>query len=205
MPKVSVLTPSIRPDGLACIQACLQEQTLQDFEWLVEIGLPIRGPDLNRAYNRLLARAHGELIVSYQDYIKIAPRGLQSLWEAYQKHPKAFITCPMIKVKKDGSGVGDWRLHRQPFELIKAAEWETDWGSAPAEALRSVGGWDEDYDQGWSWDNVIVAEKAARLGYEFRVDPSNIAYGLDHDEVMPHPFRGQLENGELHAEKMKAL
>lgn len=205
MPKISVITPSIRPAGLSCVQASLQDQSFQDFEWLVELGLPIRGPDLNKAYNRLLARSKGELVVSYQDYISIAPRGLQSLWEAYLKYPKAFITCPMVKVKQDGSKIQDWRIHRKPFELIRADEWEADWASAPAEGLKAVGGWDEDYDQGWSWDNVVVAEKALRAGYEFRVDPSNVAYGVDHDELFKHPFRGQLENSELHAEKMRAM
>lgn len=205
MPKVSVLSPSIRPEGLAIVQSCLQKQSFQDFEWLVEIGLPVRGPDLNRAYNRMLARAKGELVVSYQDYIKIAPKGLQSLWEAYQKHPRAFITAPVVKVKKDGTAHADWRWHREPLELIKPSEWEADWGSAPTAALKEVGGWDEDYDQGWSWDNVIVAERAAKLGYEFRVDQTNPAYALDHDEFLPHPFRGQLENGELHTEKMAKL
>jgi hypothetical protein len=71
--KISVLTPSIRPQGLAITQQCLTEQTFTDFEWLTEIGLPNRGHDLNSAYNRMLKRANGELVVSLQDYIKVRP------------------------------------------------------------------------------------------------------------------------------------
>ena len=33
--KISVITPSIRPEGLKILQECLAQQTFKDFEWLV--------------------------------------------------------------------------------------------------------------------------------------------------------------------------
>ena len=35
MPKISILTPTIRPDGLEIIAKALKKQTFQDFEWLI--------------------------------------------------------------------------------------------------------------------------------------------------------------------------
>src|ERR1035437_8527622 len=83
--KISVITPSIRCEGLKIVQQSLEKQTFQDFEWLTEIGIPGRGHDLNAAYNRMLRRAKGELIVSLQDFIKAPPQYLQKFWDAYQK------------------------------------------------------------------------------------------------------------------------
>ena len=67
-PKISVITPTIRPAGLAILRKCLLEQTFTSFEWLVDINYTGKH-DLNASYNRLIKRAKGELIVSLQDYI----------------------------------------------------------------------------------------------------------------------------------------
>ena len=77
--KISVLTPSIRPDGLEVLQKSLERQTFQNFEWLVEIGMPKRGCDLSASLNRMLRRAEGEIIVMVQDYIKIPNHSLEEI------------------------------------------------------------------------------------------------------------------------------
>ena len=66
--KISVITPSIRPEGLKIVRECLLNQTFKDFEWLVDINWTGKH-DLNASFNRLIRRASGELIVFYQDYI----------------------------------------------------------------------------------------------------------------------------------------
>ena len=88
MIKISVISPSIRPKGLEVVKESLSNQTFQDFEWLVEFGFG-KKMSYSKDVNKLLARAKGELIVSYQDYIKIQPtacRGFGMLTRRAKKH-----------------------------------------------------------------------------------------------------------------------
>jgi len=200
--KISVITPSIRPKGLAPVQRSLEHQTLTDFEWLVEIGLPKFGCDLARAHNRMLRRAQGELIVIVQDYIKVPPDGLQKFWDFYTMNPRAFITAPCGKTLDWRDVKYDWRksgeIRKVPFDC-----WEEDYGAAPRKAFFDVGGYDEDFDNGWSWENVNLAERADKAGYEFWVTPDNRAVVFDHDAVMAHPFRGVLKNNDVRAREKR--
>ena len=188
--KISVITVSIRPHGLEIIQEGLQKQTFKDFEWLVEIGLPGRGHDLNAAYNRALRRAQGELVVSLQDYIKITPDYLAKFWEAYQKEPRTFFTAPVGKVKnKDYKGEIKWDWRAYEDAKPKWNCWEIDSGSAPLSALKEIGGFDEVLDGHWSCDNVNVGYRAHLAGYSFGLLHLNPAVAWDHDEFIDHPFR----------------
>lgn len=198
--KISVLTPSIRPEGLAITREGLMQQTFQDFEWLTEIG--IGRHDLNAAYNRMLRRAKGELIVSLQDYIKITPEYLQKFWDAYQAHPNAFITAPVGKSKQQDFGgevAWDWRAWNRPGEEMKAImpskwdTWEIDSGAAPLAALKAIGGFDEVMDGHWSCDNLNVGCRAELAGHEFLNLFENPSIAYDHDAFMPHPFRADYD------------
>jgi len=40
-PLISVITPSIRPDGIISVKACLEEQTFKDFEHIIKLSEPI--------------------------------------------------------------------------------------------------------------------------------------------------------------------
>jgi len=185
---ISVLTPSIRPEGLKIVQECLSEQTFQDFEWLVELGIPKKGNDLNQAYNRMLRRAKGELMVSYQDFIRIKQDGLERFWKAYQDRPDTFFTAPVGKVKNwDDEPRSDWRTFT---ENCMWNGWEIDWACAPLQALKSLGGFDEELDEHtWTFDNVNVGLRAEMAGFKFGCIPTNSARALDHDAFMEHPFR----------------
>lgn len=119
--KISVITPTIRPDAISIVEKALKNQQFDgEFEWL--ICMPLRDQDipevilpddfvptriyndtfrggfwtLNRVYNKLFEEAQGELVVSLQDNIWVPPDGLQKFWDAYEEQPKALI-----------SGVGD--------------------------------------------------------------------------------------------------
>ncbi len=84
------------------------------FEWLTDINWTGKH-DLNKAYNRLIKRAKGELIVSLQDYTKIEPDALQRLWDAYQKEPDTFFTCPVGKVdNEEYQGIPKWDWRNSP-------------------------------------------------------------------------------------------
>lgn len=196
--KISVVTPTIRPEGLKIIQECLARQTFADFEWLVEIGIPGNGHDLNAAFNRMLKRAKGELIVFLEDYTKIMDSGLERFWEAYEKHPRTFFTSPLGKVDKLMDSVEkprwDWRAWKQSEKQVDFTDclsrcWEIDWGAAPKSALFEIGGFDEELDKHWSGDNVSAAVRAELAGYEFKCLFTNPAVAWDHDKHEKHPFR----------------
>ena len=199
--KISVVTPSIRPAGLKITQECLAQQTFRDFEWLVEIGKIHEGHDLNAAYNKMLRRAKGELIVSLQDFIKVKPDYLQKFWDVYQKHPDTFFTAPVGKVDNlnyEGSVKWDWRAwtngeDKTDFMPAKWDCWEIDSGAAPLKCLKEIGGFDEELDHHWSCDNVNVGCRADLAGYKFMNVFSNPALAFDHDAFMEHPYRSKFK------------
>ncbi len=199
--KISVLTPSIRPEGLKVVQESLAKQSFKDFEWLVEVGVPGQGHDLNAAYNRMLKRAKGELIVSVQDYINMPADYLQKFWDAYQKHPKTFFTAPVGKVDNldfKGSIKWDWRSRTEgnvPMDIVDSRWdcWEIDSGCAPLSALKEIGGFDEELDLHWSCDNVNVGCRADLAGYTFKNLVHNPVIAYDHDAHIPHPFRANFK------------
>ena len=79
-PSISVLCPTIRPEGLKVFMESLENQTFDSFEVLVELGLPKKfGCDLSASLNRMLRRAKGDIIVMLQDYIKIPDNALEEI------------------------------------------------------------------------------------------------------------------------------
>lgn len=194
MPQITVVTPTIRPEGLEPIQKSLEAQTFTDFEWLVEMGIPGRGHDLNAAYNRMLRRSKGELIVFIQDHTKIPIDGLEKFWQAYENE-QAFYTAPHGKADAlnvhDNLVRWDWRMHKDGE--ISYNQWEIDWAAAPRNALFEIGGFDELLDQYWSCDNVNVAFRANLAGFQFYNLKDNPAVAWDHDKFIPHPFRANFK------------
>jgi hypothetical protein len=175
--KISVCTPSVRPEGLKIIRDSLLAQTFRDFEWLVDINVTGE-PDLNTSYNRLIRRSSGELMVSLQDNICIAPDSLQLAWDYYQNHPTRFVTFPVSQGEEDK---WDWRgltAEKQCREM----DWEIDFGMAPMKILKEIGGFDEELDKlTWGYDNVNVGVRACLAGYTIWNYPKNSAIGLPHE------------------------
>lgn len=204
MVKISVITPSIRPKGLEITQESLKAQTLQDFEWLTEIGLGTKH-DFNQAMNRMIRRSEGELIVILQDYIKIGPDALQEIWDAYVANPDTFFTCPVGKVNNlefSGNPKWDWRNHEA--SEMGWQMWEIDFGACPRSCLFAIGGFDEELDRYWSCDNVNVGCRAHMAGYKFMklIRTKSLAY--DHDAFIEHPFRANY-NPKFHNERLDAF
>lgn len=119
MSKISVITPTIRKEGLAIVRKALQRQTFKDFTWFIGSKFNPDIPEavwviddyrdgywsLNRIYNKLVhttldfepdtSQQDPHILVTLQDYIWIEKDGLQK-----------FYTCQ----KEQGgliSGVGD--------------------------------------------------------------------------------------------------
>lgn len=143
--------------------------------------------DLNLAFNKMISRAKGELIVFYEDFTKIDPDGLQKFWDAYQQNPDTCFTAPVGKVLSfDETPRYDWRAHTEECDWARC---ELDWGAIPKKILLNIGGFDERLDQWWSFDNVSVGKRAQLLGYKFKNLIDNKAVAIDHDKIMEHPFR----------------
>lgn len=206
--RISVLTPSLRPLGLVDVQNSLSKQVFTDFEWLVELGIPGRPNDLNAAYNRLIRRSSGELIVSIQDYTSFGPELLLQLWQAYEENPTTFWTVDVAHT--DGETVEyDWRHYRKG-EPIEFTELEFCTGAFPRKGIVEIGGFDEELDNlTWGFDNVNVAFRAANAGFPLRVHPTAESLQFKHDLKTKHPFRdkmvpdlhnarlGQIQRGEV--------
>jgi glycosyltransferase involved in cell wall biosynthesis len=184
--KISILTPSIRSEGLKVVQESLEKQTFQDFEWLVEMGIVSHGCDLSKAWNRMLKRAKGEWIVLLEDYIKIPPDGLERFLKVAD--PKKLFTGAVGKTLDWKSIKWDWRNFGESRE-VDFRHWEIDWAFGPLQAFKDVGGFEEEYDEFWSSENVEIAYRMSRLGYKFLVLPDNKGIQWAHDEIIKHPFR----------------
>lgn len=183
--RISVLTPSIRPEYLHITQKCLEQQTFTDFEWLVEVGLNNGRFTLPEDYNKMLRRAKGDIIVSLQDCISIPPDALEriSRLDFVQKG----YTFPVAK-----GGVWDWRKTRPLDESITGNMWEIDLAAAPRPLFFDIGGFDESFSDGWSFDNVEVGWRAEAAGYTFHHSRATEGMAIDHDALIPHPFREKL-------------
>jgi hypothetical protein len=188
-PRITVITPSIRPEGVEVVKHTLEGQTLRDFEWIPKLSVPGPVPDLCRSCNDALRDARGELIVFVQDYIKLAPDALQRAWMNYKKHPNTAFTSPVGKTFDWISVVWEWRKHTPIDTVLEYYQWEIDFGYIAKSAILEVGGFDEDYDSGFGWENVDLAYRLSKMGVEFRCDPDNLAVALDHDRFIPHPYK----------------
>lgn len=210
---ISVLTPTIRPQFLGVTKNCLERQTSQDFEWLVEVGFPARGFTLPSDFNRMLKRADGDVIVILQDCIRIPDDALERI--ASLNHEKKAYTYPVGKTQvghdqaTPSEVAWDWRKHaekaRGSAALPTPAHWEIDLASAPKSLFFDAGGFDEDFNKGWSWENVEIAYRASLLGYEFEVSQITEGVAFDHDKHVEHPFRGVRENNDRRATKSRVM
>ena len=175
MDGISVVTPTIRPAGLQHVYDGIKDQ--EPLEWLVEINVTGK-TDFNQAMNKMIARAKGDWIVSVQDYITIAPGALEYIANL----EPAFYTFP---VKHDDTW--DWRKSRNGD--IGWQEWEICFGAAPRQWLIDIGGFDEQLDQAWGFDNVNVGFRAHQAGYPMKCDNNIESYGLDHDALNLASFK----------------
>lgn len=194
---ISVLTPSIRPEFLHITQECLERQTFQDFEWLTELGLRNRGFTLPSDLNKMLKRAKGERIVMLQDCIRITDDAL----ELINALPNEMYTFP-VGQEENLNIEWDWR-EKFTGELLGPHYWEADYACAPTQAFFDVGGYDEDFNKGWSWDNVEVARRIYRTGRKAYCEPSIKGIAIKHDSLRPHPFRNTRESNEKRADESK--
>lgn len=174
----------------------LRKQTLRDFEWLVEVNVSGE-TDFNQAMNRMLRRAKGDIIVSVQDYIAIPDNALEYIVSL----PPAFYTFPIGKIiNENDSPRWDWR--ESESRDINFMEWEICFGAAPRDWLIAIGGFDEELDKAWGFDNVNTGLRASLAGYPMKCDNTIKAIAFDHDAVMSHPLKHK-RDPKLHNDRLE--
>ena len=147
-------------------------------EWIEIVGAPKkkRASNLNASLNEGLRHITSDYVIFYQDFIDLRPDCFEKLLNLAT--PNTFVTTctPNYGGSDDGRYLGvDRPRPCQP------QEWEANVAIAPMEVIRKLGGFDERLDDGWSWDNVLLAEKAYMLGCKFIIDESNRPKLLPHE------------------------
>jgi hypothetical protein len=162
---------------------------------MIDAPLKQRVSNLNASLNEGLRHVDTDYVIFYQDFIELPPDCFEKLLVLADE--KTFVTT--CTPNYDGSDDGRYTGVDKP-RPCKPAEWEANVAIAPMAVIRELGGFDEEYDNGWSWDNVNLAERAAVLGCNFIIDESNRPKLYPHDKV-----RGLKLNGDFHAENMEKI
>lgn len=206
MPKISIVTPTIRPKGLALTKAALAIQKFRDFEWLIGSPFNPHIPEarwikdeftgglwtLNRMQTLLCQEAKGELIVFLQDFIWVKPDGLEKFWQRYQETGAAItgIGDKYDRVALDGTPgkitkpdirrntlKDDFFVNDDPTRC-----WEINWGCCSKELLEAVGFFVDEADFiGFGGDSYMVGERLNKLlDVPIYTDATNENFGVDH-------------------------
>lgn len=216
--KVTVITPTIRKEGLSVLEHALKNQTYKEFEWLIGSPFDPRIPSaqwipdkftegywtLNRIYNSLFLVAQGELIITLQDWIWILPDGIEKFVEAY-KTTKGVISGVGDQYERIGKyGKPEVKIWSDPrkntnngsfYECYpNDAEWN--WCAIPKQAIIDIGGMDEQLDfLGYGGDQLQAVERMDACGWKFYLDQTNESFTVRHNR---DDFGGQEKWDENH-------
>lgn len=214
---ISVLTVTKRVGWeKVAIQSIARQTTSEGMEWIIvtenelskriyDYATVIQAPpkkegaysNLNASLNAGLKVCRGRYILFYQDFIKLQTDTVSKLLRFVDEN--TFVTT--LTRNPDGVEEDPRYLGFDTVRPCLPDEWEANVAIAPRAIIRELGGFDEEYDYGWSWDNVNLAERAQMLGCDFLLDETNrpqLLYHVKEPELNPNmPM-----NGELHAQKM---
>lgn len=190
MKSFSVLTVSKRLGWEHDAETSLKLQTVQPQKWVVvtedrysiacllpwgntgvgHIYAPpkTRLSNLNASLNEGLRHIDTDYVIFYQDFIELEENCFEKLLGLADE--RTFVTT--CTPNYDGSDDGRYTGANVP-RPCRPDEWEANVAIAPMGIIRELGGFDEEYDWGWSWDNVNLAQRAAMLGAKFIIDESN--------------------------------
>lgn len=210
---ISVLTVTKRTGWESIAEESLLAQTYQDFEWIVVTEYPLnftklnptilpappktKVSGLNASNNTGLKFCKGKFVVFYQDFIILPPDCLEKLVALADN--KTFVTT--VTKNPEGEEEDERYLWVDQPRPCLPEEWEENVGLAPMKILKQLGGYDEDYDNGWAWNNVNVACRAEMLGCKFICDESNRPQ-LIHHKKEPELNPNIPLNGEFHEQRM---
>jgi len=202
--KISVITPTVRPEGLALLEKSLRQQTFRDFEWIVGSPKPpklaidykwVKDPPKNegdywtlyKCYNAMIKECTGDFIISWQDYTYVKPDTLERMWLHHLTNPKSLIGVVGDKYSDDTWTNKTWKDPRdRGYGFVACPFHEVEWNfcGVPKEALYSVGGFDEDLDK---YSSLCGADVAVRIEimkqFDFKMDQDIKTYSTEHGRL----------------------
>lgn len=215
VPEITVITPSVRHDGLDLVQKALNRQTFKKFEWIIvspskppHVCKFVQDPgksvgdywSVYKAYNRAVEASSSDLIVSWQDFTFADPDALGKFWVHYKNEPKTLVTAVGNKYKDETFMAQTWKDPRERDDLgsfYQCYPNDIEWNlcSVPKEAIYSVGGFDEYMDKYSSLCGLDVLQRLDKLGgYDFKIDQSIKSYSTEHGRLPGweenSPFKG---------------
>jgi len=212
--KISIITPSVRPEGLKIVDKALRRQTFRDCEWVVgspinyNYGIWVKDPGKNKGdywsvyktYNRMIKQASGELIVTWQDHTFSDPYTLEKFWLHYEDEPKTIVTGVGNKYTDETYTAQTWQDPRErddqgSYYRCFPNDIELNLASFPKKAFYDVGGFDEYMDKYSSLCGLDVLHRLDKLGgYDFKIDQTIKSFSTEHGRLPEweenSPFRG---------------
>jgi len=204
--NISVITPSVRKEGLDIVAECLRKQTFDEWEWLVcspfkppqpalWIPEPKKRPgdyyNLNKAWNAMFKHSVGYLIVSIVDLLWFPPDTLERLWNHFLNSPKTCVGAIGHQYKEiiDGKPEGIvWqdpraRTDQGSFWEIKPIDLELCVASLPRKGVLEVGGVDPEWDKYCALSEKEMLIRMDKLGYRFYIDATIEYRALKHPRL----------------------
>jgi hypothetical protein len=179
----SCLTVSKRQGWQARAAEQVHAQTAQPKQWIIiqeGVNAPkkVRASNLNASLNAGLRQVKAEYVIFYQDFIDLPKDCFKKL--LFLADEKTFVTTATIN--DDGSDDARY-TGTDEVRRIRPEQWEANVSIAPMKVLKELGGFEEELDNGWSWDNVHLAQRAAMLGCKFLIDEGNRPQLLPHEQT----------------------
>lgn len=208
MKTFDVVTISKRKGWEKIAAESLLRQTAHNFRWIIvfeeklQLGkfegleiCPLKAPrkvklsNINASLNKGLRHVISDYVIFYEDFIELKEDCFEKLLELADERTWVTTCTPNYDGTDDGRYTGT-DLPRP----CRPEEWEANVAIAPMQMIRGLGGFDERLDNGWSWDNALLARKAAMIGARFICDESNRPKLYPH-EMSSHetlPKNGQI-------------
>lgn len=204
---ITVLTPTVRPDGLKLVEKSLKRQTNTDWEWVIVSPfqpttsvphtwveeVPKNEGDywsIYKSLNKALKVCKGALIVSWQDYTYAKPDTLERFANHFKAEPKALVTGVGDKYADDTFTVVTWKDPRKqphnPQRYYECYPQDIEWNlcSVPKEAILAVGGFDERLDKYSSLCGLdVVMRLEFQGGWSFKINQDIEHYSLEHGRL----------------------
>lgn len=177
---------------------------------------------LNKSYNEGLRASGGTLIVSLQDYIWIPADGLEKFWDTWSEYGSKAAVCgighkALYPNKYDDLG-GKISIWQEPYrgvpegiseadhrwdgkrqvEEISRNLFELNWAAVPRQGFFDIGGFDEEYDQGYSCDNFNISFRLSLIEYRFFLDKTNECIGFNQRDIFPRPTNWEQRHNRYH-------
>lgn len=165
-----------------------------------------KGYNLAKANNAGIRNSDGELIIWLQDFILIPQEGIQKFVDLYQKYPDSLYSGVdgRFSLKTDGkinvkdpidiiSGAGwsqgrtdyiNQRTYRKEvYQSYDPFEFELNWAAFDKNVAYDLGGFNEEFDHGFAFDNTEFAFRALQMNKELWIDATNYADAINHWEL----------------------